>query len=256
MLLPDRQPGRADHTMKRVLFILILLTISAAAGSGRADIYRLDGDDETVFFTDSPSDKRFQLVMKEQPARRAKTGSARQPKARQGEEAAAALPAAADSPGARNLPIQGRITSPIGLRNDPIDGRLRHHNGLDIAAPSGTPVKPVAPGTVIFSGWKSGYGNTVILDHNDGMITVYAHHASNSVSEGATVTSDTVIAQSGSTGRSTGPHLHFEAWRNGVNISAEFMPDSMAAPHTGRLASAPVNRYLQADGTIIFTNLR
>lgn len=242
--------------MQRVLAILILLTISAAAGSVRADIYRLDGDDETIFFTDSPSDKRFQLVMKEQPARRAKSGSNRQLKAQQDKDPAALQPDADTASGARNLPLQGRITSLTGLRNDPIDGKLRHHNGLDIAAPNGTPVKPVAAGTVIFSGWKSGYGNTVILNHNDGMITVYAHHASNSVSEGATVDRDTVIAQSGSSGRSTGPHLHFEAWRNGVNISAEFMPDGMAAAGTRQLASVPINRYLEADGTIIFTNLR
>jgi len=240
--------------MKTTLFILMLLTITAA-GSVRADIYRLDGDDETVFFTDSPNDKRFQLVMKEQRAVKAKNGGGRRLNVPQGREAAAEQPGTDAAPETRNLPLPGRITSPVGLRSDPIDGRLRHHNGLDIAAPSGTPVKPVAPGTVIFSGWKSGYGNTVILDHNDGMITVYAHHANNSVSEGATVDSDTVIAHSGSSGRSTGPHLHFEAWRNGVNISAEFMPESMAAG-TASLASAPVNRYLQPDGTIVFTNLR
>jgi len=241
--------------MKSTLFIIMLLTIAAAAGSVRADIYRLDGDDETVFFTDSPSDKRFQLVMKEQRAVKAKNGSGRRLNVPQDREATNAETATGAAPGTRNLPLQGRITSPVGLRSDPIDGRLRHHNGLDIAAPSGTPVKPVAPGTVIFSGWKSGYGNTVILDHNNGMITVYAHHANNSVSEGATVDSDTVIAHSGSSGRSTGPHLHFEAWRNGVNISAEFMPESMAAG-AAYLASAPVNRYLQPDGTIVFTNLR
>jgi len=255
MLFPGKIPVTTGYTMKSTLFILMLLAITAAAGSVRADIYRLDGDDETIFFTDSPHDKRFQLVMKEQQVVKSKKGSGKRLNAQQGGETASALPGADAAPGARNLPLQGRITSPIGLRSDPIDGRLRHHNGLDIAAPSGTPVKPVAPGTVIFSGWKSGYGNTVILDHNDGMITLYAHHANNSVSEGATVDSDTVIAYSGSSGRSTGPHLHFEAWRNGVNISAEFMPDSMAAG-SGPLVSATVTRYLQPDGTIVFTNLR
>lgn len=242
--------------MKNIPVILILLCLTTAAGSVQADIYRMDRDDETITFTDSPQDKRYQLVMKEQRTGMAKTGKRKQVDPLKNQEPMATGLSTTAGQISRNLPIQGRITSPLGMRNDPIDGKLRHHNGMDIAAPSGTPVKPVAPGTVVFSGWKPGYGNTVILDHNDGMTTVYAHHASNGVVAGAVVDSDTVIAHSGSTGRSTGPHLHFEAWRNGLNITADFMPDSMAAHQAGSLASAPINRYLQADGTIIFTNLR
>ena len=157
---------------------------------------------------------------------------------------------------AKTLPIQGIITSQAGLRTDPFDGKLKHHNGLDIAAPSGTPVKPVAPGTVIFSGWKSGYGNTVILDHADGMKTVYAHHSSNNVSVGTMVDLNSVIALTGSTGRSTGPHLHFEAWQGDTNITSSFMPGNHSNGHPATLASAPIRRLLQKDGTILFTNLR
>jgi murein DD-endopeptidase MepM/ murein hydrolase activator NlpD len=144
------------------------------------------------------------------------------------------------------------------MRHDPFDGRLKHHNGLDIAARTGTPVKPVAPGTVIFSGWKNGYGNTVILEHDNGMVTVYAHHASNSVTEGATVDTSSVIAHSGSTGRSTGPHLHFEAWQGGANITAGFMPQGYANQdqRSKKAPDTPIRRYLQEDGTILFTNLR
>jgi murein DD-endopeptidase MepM/ murein hydrolase activator NlpD len=133
---------------------------------------------------------------------------------------------------------------------------LRHHKGMDIAAPSGTPVKAVAPGTVIFSGWRNGYGNTVIIEHTDGMTTVYAHHERNLVTEGASVDQLTAIALSGSTGRSTGPHLHFEAWRSGENITPSFMPPGYPRHQPNVIASAPVRRYLQEDGTILFTNLR
>lgn len=239
--------------MKSTLFLFCLI-LTAFAGIARADIYRLDSDDETISFTDAPNDKRFQLVMKE--PRGLKPGKNRQKITKTASTPENNPPSEDSGLGNRDLPVQGRITSVAGFRDDPIDGKLRHHNGLDIAAPTGTPVKPVASGTVIFSGWKPGYGNTVVLEHDDGMTTVYAHHSSNNVSEGTQVNRDTVIALTGSTGRSTGPHLHFEAWRNGINITPEFMPGNAASAASGTLASAPINRYLQADGTIVFTNLR
>jgi len=242
--------------MKRLIITITIIAGMFWRGEGRADIYRFNGEDEIVYFSDSPNDKRYQLVMKEQQSRSVKRGKGNYlpaPKA-----LAIALPQPVEQNGSnvRILPLQGIITSPLGLRSDPFDGRLKHHNGLDIAAPSGTPVKPVARGTVIFSGWKGGYGNTVILDHNDGMVTVYAHHASNNVSAGETVDTDTVIALSGSTGRSTGPHLHFEAWQGGVNITRDFMPGNRSDGHSATLASAPIRHLLQEDGTILFTNLR
>jgi murein DD-endopeptidase MepM/ murein hydrolase activator NlpD len=160
-----------------------------------------------------------------------------------------------ESQQATELPLQGVITSTTGYRNDPFDGRLKHHNGMDIAAPSGTPVKPVASGIVVYSGWRNGYGNSVIIEHDNGMVTVYAHHSSNQVSEGTAVDRSTVIALSGSTGRSTGPHLHFEAWRNGENITPSFLPTGTPQQHQAVAATA-VRRYLQPDGTILFTNLR
>lgn len=241
--------------MKQLILTITMIAGIFWRGEGLADIYRFEGEDEVVYFSDSPSDKRYQLVMKEQQARSAKSGKGRQlpgPKNRPG----APLQSDAQSSSVRILPIEGTITSPAGLRNDPFDGRLKHHNGLDIAAPSGTPVKPVAPGTVVFSGWKGGYGNTVILDHHNGMVTVYAHHSTNNVSEGTSVDLNTVIALTGSTGRSTGPHLHFEAWQDGSNVTAEFMPGGSSGPPATMLAKATIRRLLQEDGTILFTNLR
>lgn len=237
--------------MKRELLAIATICTVFSATPLRADIYRQDGDNDVVLFTDSPREKGYQLIQKEQRSR-SKAIDAKSV----ARETAPKSASAASGSISRTLPIQGRITSPTGLRTDPFNGKLKHHNGLDIAAPLGTPVKPVAPGTVIFSGWKGGYGNTVILDHNDGMVTVYAHHASNNVSEGESVDMGTVIALSGSSGRSTGPHLHFEAWRSGVNITQEFMPGSNADSQEVAAKSAPIRRYLQADGTIIFSNMR
>ena len=113
----------------------------------------------------------------------------------------------------------------MGLRHDPIDGIVRDHKGVDIATPEGTPVKPVLPGTVIFSGYRPGYGNTVIVAHDGGMTTLYAHNSTNLKAEGDPVDRGSTIAFSGSTGRTTGPHLHFEAWQDGVNITMTFIPE-------------------------------
>ena len=242
--------------MKRILLSIAMIAAIFCSNEGQADIYRYDGDDEVVSFTDTPKDKSYQLVMKEQQPRSTGRVKGKSPTASKKEESRPARPPEQDSDLAKSLPIQGIITSQTGFRTDPFDGKLKHHNGLDIAAPSGTPVKPVAPGTVIYSGWKSGYGNTVILEHGDGMKTVYAHHSSNSVTVGETVDTSTVIALTGSTGRSTGPHLHFEAWQGDANITQDFMPGGHSGVHPTTLANAPIRRLLQEDGTILFTNLR
>jgi murein DD-endopeptidase MepM/ murein hydrolase activator NlpD len=239
--------------MNRLLFTITMIACISWCFESRADIYRYEGEDEVISFTDTPNDKRYQLVMKEPQLRSSKTGKRNY---LNGSKQAEPATTRHDGDAVRTLPVEGIITSTTGLRTDPFNGSLKHHNGLDIAAPSGTPVRPVAPGTVIFSGWKGGYGNTVILDHHDGMVTVYAHHASNNVVEGAVVDLNTVIALTGSTGRSTGPHLHFEAWQDGTNITADFIPGSSLGKTRTTLAKAPIRRLLQADGTLLFTNLR
>ena len=101
-------------------------------------------------------------------------------------------------------PISGRITSYFGLRHG------RKHEGIDIAARSGQPIVSAADGTVVFSGWRSGYGRMVIVQHNRRLKTVYAHNSRNLVRRGEKVRQGQVIALVGNTGRSTGPHLHFE----------------------------------------------
>ena len=109
-----------------------------------------------------------------------------------------------------NLPVSGVISSPRGWRRDPINGESRYHAGTDIAAPAGTPIRAVAEGRVIESGSKSGYGNTVVIETGDGHKMLYAHNNQNFVRVGDWVSRGDTIAEVGSTGRATGPHVHFE----------------------------------------------
>lgn len=112
-------------------------------------------------------------------------------------------------------PVSGRITSPFGWRQHPIFQTRKFHSGLDIAVPTGTPVKAAADGKVIYSGWISGYGNTVIIDHGGGLSSLYAHNSRLTVGVGKWVRQGDIIAKAGSTGFSTGPHVHFEVRQNG-----------------------------------------
>ena len=127
------------------------------------------------------------------------------------------------SPPGSGFPIRdgGRVSSGFGFRKDPFSGGIAFHRGMDIAAAAGTPIYPVRGGKVTFSGHQKGYGNVVIVDHGDGFITKYGHTRANLVDTGAQVGPDTVIAEVGSTGHSTGPHLHFEVSYEGKNVRPE-----------------------------------
>lgn len=112
-------------------------------------------------------------------------------------------------------PVRGPIVSGFGTRTNPIGGGTGFHAGIDIAAGSGTPIHACRSGTVVIASWQGGYGNTVVVDHGGGMATLYAHQSSIGVSAGAHVLAGDVIGAVGSTGNSTGPHLHFEVRRSG-----------------------------------------
>jgi murein DD-endopeptidase MepM/ murein hydrolase activator NlpD len=111
--------------------------------------------------------------------------------------------------------LHGYMSSPFGRRTDPLSGRLSVHKGVDFAAKAGSDVVAVAAGVVTASGRRSGYGNTVEISHADGYVTLYAHNQSNLVQVGDLVQRGQVIAKVGSTGRSTGSHVHFEVTQNG-----------------------------------------
>jgi murein DD-endopeptidase MepM/ murein hydrolase activator NlpD len=102
------------------------------------------------------------------------------------------------------------ITSRFGWRTHPLSGTRRFHSGIDIGAPSGTPVVATGTGTVISAGWNGGYGKAIIIQHNDVQQTLYGHLSEISVQPGQVIEQGTVIGLVGSTGNSTGPHLHFE----------------------------------------------
>lgn len=111
-------------------------------------------------------------------------------------------------------PVEGVVTSPFGLRSQGFLD-IGIHRGIDIAVPTGTPVRAMAPGTVEFAGTMSGYGYVVVLDHGQGLRTLYAHLAELRVRSGDEIDGRPVIALSGATGRITGAHLHFEVLRRG-----------------------------------------
>lgn len=116
-------------------------------------------------------------------------------------------------------PTAGRVTSPFGYRVHPIFGTRKLHTGIDIAAPNGTPIMAGDEGVVIYSGWMRGYGQVLIVDHGGGISTLYAHCSSLLVGDGTHVKRDQIIARVGSTGFSTGPHLHFEVRANGSPVN-------------------------------------
>lgn len=122
------------------------------------------------------------------------------------------------------MPSSGnKISSKFGLREHPIDNALRHHDGIDIAVPEGSPVKAAKAGEVIFSGERSGYGNTVVIRHANNYTSLYAHNADLMVKKGDMVQQGDIISLSGNTGKSTGPHLHFEIRKDGQPVDPEKM---------------------------------
>ncbi len=112
-------------------------------------------------------------------------------------------------------PVNGPVTSPFGYRIHPILGYRRMHTGIDIGVGYGTPIRASDTGKVIYATWMGGYGNVIIIDHGAGISTLYAHQSSLAVGSGARVTRGQTIGYVGSTGLSTGPHLHFEVRVNG-----------------------------------------
>ena len=142
--------------------------------------------------------------------------------------AAAAAAAAAQSSGGQGAsdnwvqgtgqlgwPVSGEITSPYGYRVHPIWGTTIYHSGIAIGVDEGTPVHAADGGVVVWSGWMGGYGYAVVIDHGNGLSTLYGHNSELAVDEGQSVAKGQVISYAGSTGNSTGPHVHFEVRVNG-----------------------------------------
>ena len=122
------------------------------------------------------------------------------------------------STGRYMYPVRGELTSGFGYRIHPITGVTRFHSGLDLAADEGVPIRSSANGVVIFSNWYGGYGNCVIINHGGGFSTLYGHCSRLLVGEGTRVRQGQAVALVGSTGMSTGPHLHFEIRKDGTPV--------------------------------------
>ncbi|MGL5512685.1 MAG: M23 family metallopeptidase [Sporomusa sp.] len=116
-------------------------------------------------------------------------------------------------------PVNGPITSGFGWRTAPLAGGSEAHQGIDIASGLGIPVVATADGTVVQSGWSGGYGKLVQIDHGNGIETLYGHNSQLAVSVGQTVKKGQLISYVGSTGISTGPHVHYEVRENGVAVN-------------------------------------
>lgn len=150
---------------------------------------------------------------------------------------AAARPAVAQPPGGLTgavLEGPAQPTSGYGLRKDPLSGHRRFHHGIDFAAHPGTSIRSLLPGRVVYSGWRPGYGNVVIVEHGPGFETLYAHNMENLVREGEYVSKGTALALVGSTGRGTGPHLHFEVRQYGRAVD----PMPLLGKHSFHVAKA------------------
>lgn len=263
-------PQNLSFITNGLLLILFTILLFICPIQAQADIYRFVTIDGIESFTDAPMEKDAKLVLKS-TAKKAKKGTARDISKNTNKTPAPSLQEIVEKTVQNQLtpnepqasieavlPVSGHITSGVGMRIDPIDGVWRHHNGIDIAVPTGTPVNAVAGGTVIYSGLRSGYGYTVLLEHDNGMITLYGHNSQNTVSPGQAIKKGDTIALAGSTGRSTGPHVHFEAWQSGSNVTAAFMPGSnirlsnMIASNRTR---ASFRKEVLADGSMLITNL-
>lgn len=115
-------------------------------------------------------------------------------------------------------PVAGTISSPYGYRNHPVREERRFHTGVDLSVPSGSEVKATADGIVSFAGWTENSGIVVVVEHGHGFSTAYAHNRKAFARVGQRIARGDVIAMSGSTGLSTGPHVHYEIWRDGRHV--------------------------------------
>ena len=144
-----------------------------------------------------------------------------------------------ESRGALQRPVAGRLTSSFGMRRHPLLGFSRFHKGLDFGAPTGTPIYAASDGVVNFAGWHGGHGNFVKLQHGGGLGTGYGHMSRIAVRSGERVRQGEIIGYVGSTGLSTGPHLHYEVYRNGQAIN----PTAVSFITKAQLAGAELRRF-------------
>ena len=161
------------------------------------------------------SSAQVSAMLKERQAARAAAAAAAAAAATQSSGGQGASDNWVQGTGQLGWPVSGEITSPYGYRVHPIWGTTIYHSGIDIGVDEGTPVHAADGGVVVWSGWMGGYGYAVVIDHGNGLSTLYGHNSELAVDEGQSVAKGQVISYAGSTGNSTGPHVHFEVRVNG-----------------------------------------
>lgn len=161
------------------------------------------------------SSAQVSAMLKERQAARATAAAAAAAAAAQSSGGQGASDNWVQGTGQLGWPVSGEITSPYGYRVHPIWGTTIYHSGIDIGVDEGTPVHAADGGVVVWSGWMGGYGYAVVIDHGNGLSTLYGHNSELAVDEGQSVAKGQVISYAGSTGNSTGPHVHFEVRVNG-----------------------------------------
>jgi hypothetical protein len=119
----------------------------------------------------------------------------------------------------KGYPAEGHISSSYGVRDNPFSGERSFHSGVDISATSGMPIRATADGVVSYSGWTQSSGYVVLIEHGCGFSTAYAHNRSNAVKVGQRLKRGEIVGYVGSTGKSTGPHVHYEVWEKGKRIN-------------------------------------
>jgi murein DD-endopeptidase MepM/ murein hydrolase activator NlpD len=232
--VPTAAPGAVDPRLAEAsraleaMLVKQVVTSSRAFGGGESAGSAIRADLFSTTLADAVAQSGG-LGIADQLARSLTPGSA--PQAQASRPPASALPASlahAPSGGSRAplanaleamaLPVAGRVTSGYGDRIDPLTGQHSAHPGLDVGAPEGTAIRAPAGGVVLSAGPKGGYGNAVEIDHGNGLVTLCGHAAEVLVSKGEFVEPGQEIATVGSSGRSTGPHLHFEVRVGGRTV--------------------------------------
>ena len=194
--------------------------VAARTTEQRAVRDRLAWDQRELATARATSERRSRTCRRTRRMRSSTCARCRQQSAtlaariRSAQSSSAVVPGPTGQPSAAGFiwPVQGVLTSGFGWRW----GRM--HEGIDLAVPVGTPVVAAASGTVIVAGWLGGYGNLVVIDHGNGIATAYGHNTSVTVGVGQSVAQGQLISYSGSTGHSTGPHVHFEVRINGTPV--------------------------------------
>ena len=213
--IADIEARRAALNVRLDAFVAEAEALAAAEDSVTAEINRLVAEEDRRVWLEEQA-----RIAAEREAERARLEAlAREQGTAQASGLAETSQSAPPSSfsGVMAWPVQGTFTSGFGIRVHPITGASRMHNGIDVSANTGTPIGAASGGTVIGAGNSGdGYGNKVLINHGDGTVTLYAHMNSIAVSQGQSVSSQQTIGTVGSTGYSTGPHLHFEVRVNGV----------------------------------------